>query len=79
MDTIEEKLRDIIDQHLVLNHSDEVKSESRFIEDLGMDSLDTVELIMAVEVEFNIEISDDDAEKIKTFDEAVAYLEGRLK
>ena len=54
---------------------DEVTDESSFVEDLGADSLDTVELIMEFEDEFGIEISDEDAEKISSVGEAIAYLE----
>src|SRR5208283_2219051 len=55
--------------------ADEVKPESSFIEDLGADSLDIVELVMALEEEFNIEISDEDAEKIRTVKDVVTYIE----
>ncbi|UCF10945.1 MAG: acyl carrier protein [Candidatus Bipolaricaulota bacterium] len=54
---------------------DEVTDEASFVDDLGADSLDTVELIMEFEDEFGIEISDEDAEKISTVGEAIAYLE----
>jgi acyl carrier protein len=57
---------------------DEVNEESSFVEDLGADSLDTVELIMEFEDEFGIEISDEQAEKISTVGEATAYLEKLL-
>jgi acyl carrier protein len=52
---------------------------TRFIEDMGIDSLDEVQMIMAVEEEFNIEIPDEDAEKCKTFGEALAYVTERIK
>lgn len=54
---------------------DEVKLEASFIEDLGADSLDTVELVMALEEKFDIEISDDDAEKLLTVENVVKYIE----
>ena len=57
---------------------DEVKNEASFTNDLGADSLDTVELIMEFEKEFNISIPDEDAEKILTVGEAIAYLEKKL-
>lgn len=55
--------------------AEEVKSESSFVEDLGADSLDIVELVMALEEEFDMEIPDEDAEKIKTVGDAVKYIE----
>ena len=55
--------------------ADEVKEESKFVEDLGADSLDVVELVMALEEKFDIEIPDDDAEKIATVGDAVKYIE----
>ena len=58
--------------------ADEVKDESSFVEDLGADSLDTVELIMEFEDEFGIEIPDEEAEKISSVGEAIAYLEKLL-
>ena len=54
---------------------EEVKSEASFVEDLGADSLDTVEMVMAFEEEFSIEIPDEDAEKIKKVNDAVEYIE----
>lgn len=54
---------------------DEVKAESKFVEDLGADSLDVVELVMALEEKFNCEIPDDQAEKIQTVGDAVSYIE----
>lgn len=55
--------------------AEEVKPESSFVEDLGADSLDIVELVMALEEEFDMEIPDEDAEKIKTVGDAVKYIE----
>ena len=69
-----EKVRDIVVEQLGVE-ADEVQIESTFIDDLGADSLDIVELIMAFEEEFNIEIPDEEAEKIKTVQDVVAYIE----
>jgi acyl carrier protein len=57
----------------------EVKPEARFIEDLGADSLDTVELVMALEEEFGVEIPDEDAEKAKTVGDVINYIDNKLK
>jgi acyl carrier protein len=73
-DNIEDKVREKIAEQLGVA-ADEVKSESSFIEDLGADSLDIVELVMALEEEFNIEISDEDAEKIRTVKDVVGYIQ----
>ena len=54
--------------------TDEIQSDSSFVDDLGADSLDTVELVMALEEEFDLEIADEDAEKISTVNEAVEYI-----
>ncbi|MBW2268213.1 MAG: acyl carrier protein [Deltaproteobacteria bacterium] len=58
---------------------EELVPEASFVDDLGADSLDIVELVMAMEEAFDIEIPDDDAEKIQTFGDAVSYLKGRLE
>ena len=68
------KIREIVVEHLGVD-PEEVKIESSFIDDLGADSLDTVELIMALEEEFGIEIPDEDAEKIATVQDAITYIE----
>ena len=68
------KVKSIIVEQLGVEE-DEVKNNAKFIDDLGADSLDTVELVMALEEEFSIEISDDDAEKILTVQDAVTYVE----
>ena len=73
-DNIETKVREKIADQLGVA-ADEVKPESSFIEDLGADSLDIVELVMALEEEFNIEISDEDAEKIRTVKDVVGYIQ----
>jgi acyl carrier protein len=71
---IAKRARTVIAEQLMVD-VDEVTDEASFVDDLGADSLDTVELIMEFEDEFGIEISDEDAEKISTVGEAVAYLE----
>ena len=71
---VSEKVKSIIVEQLGVEEA-EVNPESAFIDDLGADSLDTVELVMALEEEFNIEISDEDAEKITTVKDAVTYIE----
>ena len=73
MSTVETVKRIVVDQLQVA--ADDVKIDSTFIDDLGADSLDIVELIMAFEEEFNIEIPDEIAEKIKTVKDAVDYIE----
>jgi acyl carrier protein len=70
---IEEKVKEIISKQLGVNSS-EVVPEASFVEDLGADSLDTVELVMAFEEAFGIEIPDEDAEKIMKVKDAVAYI-----
>lgn len=70
---IEDRVKEIIVDQLGVD-PDEVKTESHFIDDLGADSLDTVELVMAFEEEFNIEIKDEDAEKIQTVKDVIQYL-----
>ncbi|MCX7825168.1 MAG: acyl carrier protein [Verrucomicrobiae bacterium] len=72
-----ERVKDIIVEQLGVN-PDQVKPEARFIEDLSADSLDTVELVMALEEEFGTEIPDEDAEKLQTVGDAIKYIEDRL-
>ena len=74
---LEERVAGIIVQQLGVPR-EEVVAEASFIDDLGADSLDIVELVMAMEEEFNIEIPDEDAEKIQTIGAAIAYLRGKL-
>ncbi|MFH1278878.1 MAG: acyl carrier protein [Candidatus Eisenbacteria bacterium] len=69
----EEKVKEIIMEQLGVG-ADQVTPEASFIDDLGADSLDTVELVMALEEEFNIEIPDEEAEKITTVKDAIDYL-----
>jgi acyl carrier protein len=70
---VDEKVKDIIAKQLGVNRS-EVTPEASFVEDLGADSLDTVELVMAFEEAFNIEIPDEDAEKITKVKDAIEYI-----
>ncbi|MFH0809847.1 MAG: acyl carrier protein [Pseudomonadota bacterium] len=72
--SVEDKMRAIIKEQLGVSEA-EIKPEASFAEDLGADSLDLVELVMAMEEEFGIEIPDDDAEKIRTVHDATAYVE----
>ena len=74
MASVEEKVKHIIVEQLGVDE-DEVKSEAAFVDDLGADSLDVVELVMALEEEFGIEISDEDAEKLVSVQQAVNYIE----
>ncbi|WP_456403682.1 acyl carrier protein [Hydrogenimonas sp.] len=67
-------VKEVVVEQLNVN-PDEVKMESKFVEDLGADSLDVVELVMALEEKFNIEIPDDQAEKIQTVGDAVKFIE----
>ncbi len=71
---VEEKIKSIIAEQLGVK-VDEVTPQASFIDDLGADSLDTVELIMALEEEFSVEIPDEDAEKMTTVGDAVKYIE----
>ncbi|MBM7581226.1 acyl carrier protein [Caldicoprobacter guelmensis] len=73
-----EKVRDIIVEQLGVD-AEEVTLESKFIDDLGADSLDIVELIMALEEEFDMEIPDEDAEKISTVGDVVEYIKAHSK
>ena len=75
---VEEKVKQIISEQLGVK-PEEIKNESHFIEDLGADSLDTVELVMSLEEEFSVEIPDEDAEKMTTVGEAVKYIEEKVK
>ena len=76
--SVEERVKSIIVEQLGVD-ADEVTAEASFVEDLGADSLDTVELIMAFEEEFGVEISDDEAEKIRKVKDAVEYIENKTK
>jgi len=76
--SVEEKVKSIIVEQLGVQ-ADEVKPEASFVDDLGADSLDTVELVMAFEEAFGIEIPDEDAEKIQKVKDAVSYIESKAK
>ena len=74
MSDIEERVKKIVVEHLGVEEA-KIQSDSKFIDDLGADSLDTVELVMAFEEEFEIEIPDDAAEKIQTIKDAIDFIE----
>lgn len=74
--SIEQRVKAIIVEQLGVNES-EVKPEAKFVDNLGADSLDLVELVMALEEEYNMEISDEDAEKILTVGDAINYIKGK--
>jgi acyl carrier protein len=78
MATVEEKVKNIIVEQLGVDQ-DEVKGESSFVDDLGADSLDVVELVMALEEAFGLEIGDEDAEKLTTVKKVVDYVEAHAK
>ncbi len=73
MSTIEERVKKIVVEQLGVKEED-VNAEASFVDDLGADSLDTVELVMALEEEFDLEIPDEEAEKISTVQAAVDYI-----
>lgn len=77
MADIEKRVKEIIAEQLSIDVA-EVKPEASFIDDLGADSLDTVELIMAFEEEFDLEIPDEEAEKIKTVGDAIEHIKSHL-
>jgi len=76
MATVDERVKKIIGEQLGVEE-DEVTPEASFVEDLGADSLDTVELVMALEEEFGTEIPDEDAEKITTVQQAIDYVQAK--
>ena len=78
MSNVEERVKKIVVEQLGVKE-DEVTNEASFVEDLGADSLDTVELVMALEEEFKTEIPDEDAEKITTVQEAIDYVSEHVK
>ena len=78
MENIEQRVRKIVAEQLGVNEAD-VKNESSFVNDLGADSLDTVELVMALEEEFETEIPDDEAEKIATVQQAIDFIKSHSK
>jgi len=78
MASVEEKVKHIIVEQLGVDE-DEVKPGASFVDDLGADSLDVVELVMALEEEFEMEISDEDAEKLTTVQQAIEYIQAHAK
>ena len=78
MENIEQRVRKIVAEQLGVNEAD-IKNESSFVDDLGADSLDTVELVMAHEEEFECEIPDDEAEKITNVQQAIDYVVNHKK
>ena len=76
--TLEDRVSEIVAEQLGVRR-EEVVAEASFIDDLGADSLDIVELVMAMEEKFDVEIPDEDAEKIQTIGDAVAYLKERTE
>ena len=77
MSAIAEKIKSVIAEQLGVK-PEEVTETAKFVEDLGADSLDTVELVMALEEEYGVEIPDEDAEKLTTVGEAIKYIEEKL-
>lgn len=78
MSNIEERVKKIVVEQLGVKE-EEASNEASFVDDLGADSLDTVELVMALEEEFETEIPDEDAEKIATIQQAIDYIKARAK
>jgi acyl carrier protein len=78
MENVEPRVKKIVAEQLGVNEA-EIKNESSFVDDLGADSLDTVELVMALEEEFETEIPDEEAEKITTVQQAIDYIGSHLK
>ena len=74
MDTVLEKVKEVISEQLGIEDTDSITTETTFIDDLGADSLDIVELIMALEEEFDMEIPEVEAEKISTVGDVVDYI-----
>ncbi len=75
MSDVAEKVKKIIAEHLGIDEMDKITDDAKFIDDLGADSLDTVELVMAFEEAFDVEIPDEKAEKILTVGDAISHLE----
>jgi len=76
--SVEDRVKKVLAEILGVNET-ELKRDSRFVEDLGVESLDTVEIVAAMEEEFNIEIPDEDAERNVTVGQTIDYIENRLK
>ena len=77
MDNVEQRVKKIVAEQLGVNEA-EIKNDSSFVDDLGADSLDTVELVMAFEKEFDLDIPDEEAEKLRTVGDALNYLHTRM-
>ena len=77
MSDVAEKVKKIIAEHLGIDDMEKITEDAKFIDDLGADSLDTVELVMAFEEEFGSEISDSEAEKILTVGDAIKFIESK--
>lgn len=77
MDSVEQRVKRIVAEQLGVNEAD-IKIESTFVDDLGADSLDTVELVMALEEEFECEIPDEEAEKITSVQQAIDYVNAHV-
>ena len=77
MSEVSEKLKKIIAEHLGIDDLSKITEDAKFIDDLGADSLDTVELVMAFEEAFDVEIPDDKAETILTVGDAISHLESK--
>ncbi|MDA9137523.1 acyl carrier protein [Pelagibacteraceae bacterium] len=75
MSEVAEKVKSIIAEHLGIDDLEKITNDAKFIDDLGADSLDTVELVMAFEEAFDVEIPDEKAEKILTVGDAISHLE----
>ncbi len=75
MDTVLEKVKEVISEQLGVDDTNSITTETTFIDDLGADSLDIVELIMALEEEFDMEIPEEEAEKITSVGDVVTYIE----
>ena len=75
MDAVLDKIKEVIGEKLGITDTDEITPETTFIDDLGADSLDIVELIMALEEEFDMEIPEEEAEKLKCVGDVVKYIE----
>ncbi|NLJ51151.1 MAG: acyl carrier protein [Alcaligenaceae bacterium] len=79
MDSIEQRVKGIVAEQLAIKDEAEVKNESSFLDDLGADSLDMVELVMCLEDEFETEIPDEEAEKITTVQQAIDFIVANKK
>jgi acyl carrier protein len=77
MSEVAEKVKNIIAEHLGIDDMGKITEDAKFIDDLGADSLDTVELVMAFEEAFDVEIPDEKAEKILTVGDAISHLESK--